>query len=107
MRVREPRDAAILRKLARRIKELREQKGISSEKLAYSIGMNKSSLNFIERCISDPKLTSLEMIAEGLDVSLAELLDFDDKQPEKTKNKKRRKVIRSNTSPLPNVRVSA
>ncbi|MFA5879861.1 MAG: helix-turn-helix transcriptional regulator [Candidatus Margulisiibacteriota bacterium] len=75
-RIRAPKDALILKKLAQRIIEFRKQKGISSEKLAYSIGLHKSSLNFIERCISDPKLTTLELIADGLDISLSELLAF-------------------------------
>jgi len=77
MRVREPKDIPILRRLAKRIRTLREQKGLSSEKLAYSVGLNKSTLNFVERCISDPQLTTVEKIADGLDVSLLELLDFD------------------------------
>ncbi|MFC1596063.1 helix-turn-helix domain-containing protein [Candidatus Margulisiibacteriota bacterium] len=68
----------MLRKLAKRIKKIRANRKMSSEKLAYSIGLHKSTLNFIERCISDPKLSTLEQIAEGLDISLLELLDFDD-----------------------------
>ena len=77
MRIREPKDISILRNLAKRIKELREKKKISSEKLAYSTGISKGALNFIERNYSDPRLTTLEKIAEGLDVSVSELLDFD------------------------------
>lgn len=77
-RIRTPKNALILKKLAQKIIKIRKEKGISSEKLAYSVGLHKSSLNFIERCISDPKLTTLELIADGLDISLSELLNFDE-----------------------------
>lgn len=63
-------------KLAKRIVSLRKEKGISSENLAYSCGIGKATLNFIERELSDPRLSTLELIAEGLDISLSELLSF-------------------------------
>ena len=60
-----------------KIIKLRKQKGLSSEKLAYGVGMSKTGLRYIERCEKDPKLSTLEKIAEGLDMSLKELFDFD------------------------------
>ena len=67
----------IRNKLGQRIIELRKEKGLSSEKLAYSIGLSKAGLRYIERGIKDPKLSTLELIAEGLNMSLAELFTFD------------------------------
>ena len=65
-----------LKKLSKRIKKLREQRGISAEKLAYSCGLSKTALSYIERCMKEPKLSTLEKIAYGLDVSLEELFRF-------------------------------
>ena len=66
----------ILEKLARRIKRLRKIRGISAEKLAYSSGLSKTALSYIERCMKEPKLSTLEKIAYGLDISIKDLLDF-------------------------------
>ena len=66
----------ILNKLAKRIQFLRKGKGMSAEKLAYSSGLSKTALSYIERCMKEPKLSTLEKIAEGLDISLKELFDF-------------------------------
>ena len=63
-------------KLAERITELRLKKGISSEKLAYNIGVSKTTVRRIERHIYDPHFRTLVLIADGLDVSIAELLNF-------------------------------
>lgn len=65
-----------LEKLAKRIQKLRKAKGISAEKLAYSCGLSKTALSYIERCMKEPKLSTLEKIADGLDISLKELFDF-------------------------------
>lgn len=65
-----------LKKLSKRIKTLREAKGISAEKLAYSCGLSKTALSYIERCLKEPKLSTLEKIAYGLDISLKDLFDF-------------------------------
>ena len=67
---------AILEKLAKRIKKLRKIRGISAEKLAYSCGLSKTALSYIERYMKEPKLSTLEKIADGLDISLSELLRF-------------------------------
>ena len=63
-------------KLARRIKKLRKIRGISAEKLAYSCGLSKTALSYIERCMKEPKLSTLDKIAYGLDISLSELFRF-------------------------------
>ena len=65
-----------LEKLAKRIKKLRKLRGISAEKLAYSCGLSKPALSYIERCLKEPKLSTLEKIAYGLDISLKELFSF-------------------------------
>ena len=64
-------------KLAKRIIQLRKELGVSSEKLAYGVGLSKTGVRYIERAMKDPKLSTLTLIADGLGVSLSELFNFD------------------------------
>ena len=66
----------IKKKIARRINALRKQKGLTIEKLAYENDLAKGNLSEIEKGIVDPKLSTLERIAKGLDVSLKELFNL-------------------------------
>ena len=56
-----------------RIKELRIKKGISQEKFAVSIGMDKKYYWSIEKGKRNVSLESIERIAKGLGVSLETL----------------------------------
>jgi len=60
-------------KLAKRIKTLREEKGLTSEALAKQAGISKSTLSYIERGLSDPKLSTLVEIARELGIDLKKL----------------------------------
>jgi len=64
------------RKLGQRIKALRKQKGLTIEKLAYENDLAKGNLSEIEKGAINPKLSTLEKIAAGLEISLKELFDF-------------------------------
>ena len=61
--------------IGQRIKQLREQKGLTIEKLAYENDLAKGNLSEIEKGLIDPRLSTLEKIAKGLDVKLKELID--------------------------------
>jgi transcriptional regulator with XRE-family HTH domain len=67
---------SIIKKIAKRIKRLREEQGLTIEKLAYENDLSKGNLSEIERGLIEPKLTTLEKIAKGFDISLKELFDF-------------------------------
>lgn len=67
---------SIVKRVAKRIKKLREARGLTIEKLAYANDMSKGNLSKIERGMIEPKLVTLEKIARGLDVSLKEFFDF-------------------------------
>ena len=60
-------------KIAHKILKTRKDKSWSVEDLAKKAGLSKSSLNYIERGISDPKLSSLLGICKALDLSLPDL----------------------------------
>ena len=60
-------------KFTERIKYLREEKGISQEKFALSIGMNRTYFASVEAGKRNISIVNIEKIAHGLDVSLSEL----------------------------------
>ena len=63
-----------LLELGHRISKLRKKRGITLEKLAYEMGLSKGNLSDVEHGKRDPRYTTLKAIAEGLDMSLSQLL---------------------------------
>ena len=62
-----------LRALASRIKELRDQKGISQEELAHRAGLSRTGMGFLETGKRWPRLDTLMKVADGLNITLDEL----------------------------------
>lgn len=56
------------------IREKREEKNISINKLANEYGLNDSNLGKIERALIECKFVTLWKIAEALDMKLSELI---------------------------------
>ena len=63
-----------LRALANRIKELRDQKGISQEELAHRAGLSRTGMGFLETGKRWPRFDTLMKVAQGLNVTVDELL---------------------------------
>lgn len=63
----------ITEKLGNRIRELRKQTGLSQEKFALSIGMDRTYFASVELGKRNVSIINIEKIAKGLDVTLAEL----------------------------------
>lgn len=59
--------------LAGLIKELREQREITQEQLAFDAGITASALSRIERGINNPGWMTVKRLAEALGVTLAQL----------------------------------
>ena len=59
--------------LGQRIRELRNNKGISQEKFALSIGMDRTYFASVEAGKRNISIVNIEKIAHGLDVSVSEL----------------------------------
>ena len=57
-----------------RINQLRRKKGKTLEKLAYEMNISKGNLSDIEHGKRDPRYSTLKAIADGLGVSISELL---------------------------------
>lgn len=63
----------ILQQLGERVRELREQAGVSQEQLANEIGIDRTYISGIERGRRNPSIQSIYRIAKGLNISLEEL----------------------------------
>lgn len=63
--------------LAKHLKRIRKQKGLSQEELAFRAGLNSAYIGHLERGIYSPTLYVIWKISQALDVSLREFLsDF-------------------------------
>lgn len=65
------------KKLGKRIKELRKQKGLTQEKLAELINMEQNSISIIESGRNFPTLATLEKIANILEVNLSDFFNYE------------------------------
>ena len=63
----------IKEKIGKRIKELRQQTGLSQEKFALKIEMDRTYFASVEKGKRNISVVNLEKIAKGLEVSLSEL----------------------------------
>ena len=66
---------AELKKLGKRIRVIRKEKGISQEDLATDAGIERAYMGSIERGERNPTYDKLLSIADALSVSLSELVD--------------------------------
>ena len=61
--------------LGQRIKELRNEKGVSQEKFALSIGMDRTYFASVEAGKRNISIVNIKKIADGLGVSLSDLFE--------------------------------
>lgn len=66
-----------LQLLAKRLKEIRSQKGISQEELAYRSEITLSQIARIETVRINPTVSTIFKIARTLEVPLTELFNFE------------------------------
>jgi len=74
--VRQRRRETIATSLGRRIRQLRDEKSWSQERLAERADLDRSYIAGIEIGARNPSLRSLEKLAKALDVSPASLFAF-------------------------------
>lgn len=70
-------DKDFLIKLGASIKNVRTAKNWSQADLAYRVGMEKSNLSVIENGKSNPQVLTLAKLASAMDVTMAEIFDFE------------------------------
>ena len=66
-----------LRLLANRLKEIRAEKGISQEELAYRSELTLSQIARIETTKTNPTISTLFKIIRTLEISPADLFNFE------------------------------
>ncbi len=69
-------DKAFLKKLGQNIQRVRKEKGVTQVELGHSCDSEKSSINRIETGRTNPTILTLRKIADGLNVTVDELLKF-------------------------------
>ena len=62
-------------KIGNRIRELRSYTGLSQEKFAQKIGMDRTYFAIVELGKRNISIFNIEKIAKGLEISLSELFD--------------------------------
>ena len=63
--------------LGKRIRQLRDRKNLTQEKLAEKCGLSLDYIGKIEVSINRPGLKTLLKIANALDINIKELFEFD------------------------------
>jgi putative transcriptional regulator len=66
-----------LKTLGKRIKSLREERGLTLKELAYSIGKDPQSIHRLEMGDVNPSYLYLIDVCVGLEISVSDLLDLD------------------------------
>jgi transcriptional regulator with XRE-family HTH domain len=70
--------------LATNVKALRHQKVLSQEELAAKCGLHRTYIGSVERAERNVTLSTLEVLASALDVSVTDLLNNPDHRNGKT-----------------------
>ena len=65
----------LLKRFGETVKQARNSKGLSQEKLALDTGLDLTTINEIEKGHRSPKLVTVCKIAKGLELKPAKLLE--------------------------------
>jgi transcriptional regulator with XRE-family HTH domain len=68
----------ILKLFAERLKQLREEKKLTQEELAFRAEVDRTYIARLETMKRNPSLVSLQKIADGFEMPLIKLLDFNE-----------------------------
>ncbi len=63
-----------LKKLAARIREVRESKGLTLQEVAHAIGKDRQSIHRLEKGEFNPSYIYLTEVCKGLGIELSELV---------------------------------
>jgi len=67
-------ESKYFQKLGAKIKQLREEKEIDQKSFAFDCEIGRTQLYMIEKGRTNPRLLTLMKIADGLEISISELL---------------------------------
>lgn len=66
----------IKEEVGKRIKELRQKKGLSQEEFAFRCDLDRTYITSLERGKRNVSLTNLEKIAKAFEMTLSEFFNF-------------------------------
>lgn len=64
------------REFGNKIQQLRKQRGLSQEDLAFKVGVDRSYMGFIERGEKNATLDKIIKIAKAFNIKVRDLFDF-------------------------------
>ena len=67
--------------IAGRVRQLRQERGLSQEELADQAGCHRTYVGMLERSVGNPSLAVLASLADALGVALAELVTMPASHP--------------------------
>lgn len=70
------RNKEFLNIFGKNLKKIRQEKGFTQEKLAFTIGVEISQISRIERGILNTSISTAEAIAKALDIPVKDLFNF-------------------------------
>ena len=70
-------DIEFLKTFGKRLKQLREEKGISQAQLAFEAEIQISQISRIERGLINTTIANAKLLSKILDIPLKELFDFE------------------------------
>jgi len=65
----------VRQRLAKNLRQLRGQKGLSQEQFAFEAGIHRTYISDLERGTRNPTITVVEKLANSLNVTMGALLD--------------------------------
>lgn len=65
---------SVSRRIGKKIREMREKKSLTQEKLALNAGLNRAYIGYIERGERNPSTETLSKISKALRIPMKELL---------------------------------
>lgn len=77
----------IAESIGEKIRMLRQERGLSQERLAFKAGMNTSYIGQVERAEKSPTIDTIEKITLALDITIEEIFRMErvnSQKPEKT-----------------------
>ncbi|OQX76323.1 MAG: transcriptional regulator [Bacteroidetes bacterium 4484_249] len=70
----------ILIKFGEKVRDIRKEKGLSQEQLAFKADLHRTYIGMIERAEKNITLVNIEKIANALNISINDLFNYDKKE---------------------------
>jgi transcriptional regulator with XRE-family HTH domain len=90
-------------KIGLRIRTLREQSGLSLRALAEACDLSVNAISMIERGESSPRISSLQLLAQALNVRITEFFESEDQRSVVLVRKEERPLTRSEDFAIENL----